>query len=99
LVVNELMTNALKHAFVGRDGGTITVSSLVTDTGCRVVVSDDGVGLREGEAWPKPGKLGAVIVQSLKQNAKARLEVHSAANEGLRVEIFFARHAAEPNPD
>ena len=26
LVVNELMTNALKHAFVGRDGGTITVS-------------------------------------------------------------------------
>ena len=97
LVVNELMTNALKHAFVGRDGGTITVSSLVTDTGCRVVIADDGVGLPEGETWPQSGKLGAVIAQSLKQNAKAELEVHSAPNEGLRVAIFFAREAAEPD--
>lgn len=97
LVVNELMTNALKHAFVGRDGGTITVSSLVNDSGCRVVVADDGVGLPEGATWPQSGKLGAVIAQSLKQNAKAKLDVCSAPNEGLRVEIFFAREAAEPH--
>lgn len=97
LVVNELMTNALKHAFVGCDGGTITVSSLVDDTGCRVVVSDDGVGLPVGATWPQPGKLGAVIAQSLKQNAEAKLEIYSAPNEGLRVVIFFARKAAEPD--
>ena len=97
LVVNELMTNALKHAFVGRDGGTIEVSSLVTETGCRVVISDDGVGLPEGETWPQSGKLSAVIAQSLRQNAKAQLEVHSAPNEGLRISIFFAREAAEPD--
>ena len=96
LVVNELMTNALKHAFVGRDGGTITISSLVDDSGCRVVVSDNGIGLPEGVTWPQPGKLGAVIVQSLKQNAKASLEVHSVPGPGLRVVIFFAREAAEP---
>ena len=97
LVVNELMTNALKHAFVGRDGGTITVSSLVNDTGCRVVIADDGVGLPDGETWPQSGKLGAVIAQSLKQNAKATLEIYSAPNEGTRIEIFFAREAAEPD--
>ena len=96
LVVNELMTNALKHAFAGRDGGTITVSSLVDDTGFRVVVADDGVGLPDGATWPQSGKLGAVIAQSLEQNAKATLEVTSAPNEGLRVVIFFARDAAEP---
>lgn len=39
LVVNELMTNALKHAFVDRDGGIITLSSLVDDAGCHVVVA------------------------------------------------------------
>ena len=98
LVVNELMTNALKHAFVGREGGTITVSSLVDDTGCRVVVADDGVGLPDGATWPQTGKLGAVIVQSLKQNAKANLEVNSAPNDGFRVVIFFAREAAVPDP-
>ena len=97
LVVNELMTNALKHGFAGRDGGTITVSSLVDDSGCRVIVADDGIGLPEGTSWPQSGKLGAVIAQSLRQNAKARLDVTSAPNEGVRVVIFFAREAAEPD--
>ena len=97
LVLNELMTNSLKHAFVGRDGGTITVSSLVRESGCRVVISDDGIGLPDAKTWPQPGKLGAVIAQSLRQNAKARMEVYSAPNEGLRVEIFFARGDAVPD--
>ncbi len=96
LVVNELMTNALKHAFADRDGGTITLSSLVDDAGCHVVISDNGVGLPDGTTWPKPGKLSAVIVQSLRQNAKAEIQVHSTPNEGLHVSIFFARHAAAP---
>lgn len=91
LVVNELLTNALKHAFTGRKGGTISVHSLVDDTGCRVIVADDGVGLDAGTQWPKPGKLGAMIAQSLRQNAKATLEVESAPGAGMRVTIFFAR--------
>jgi two-component sensor histidine kinase len=96
LVVNEIMTNALKYAFKDKDGGTIILSSLVDETGCRVVISDDGVGLPDGETWPKSGKLGAAIVQSLKENAKATLDVYSVPNEGLKVVIHFARKAAEP---
>lgn len=96
LVVNELLTNALKHAFPGREGGTITLHSLVEADGCRVVVADDGVGLAAEGTWPKPGKLGAMIVQSLRQNAKARLEVRSEPGEGMRVTIFFARANAAP---
>ena len=96
LVVNELMTNSLKHAFIGRDKGTIAISSLVDDDGCKITFTDDGVGLPEGTSWPHAGKLGAVIAQSLKQNAKAQLEVYSAPGEGLRVIIFFARQEAEP---
>lgn len=96
LVVNELLTNALKHAFPDRAGGTIILHSLVEAGGCRVTVADDGVGLPEQGTWPKPGKLGAMIVQSLRQNAKARLEVSSAPGEGMRVMIFFARSDAVP---
>lgn len=96
LVVNELLTNALKHAFVGRDGGTVTVRSLVDDAGCRVVVADDGVGLPEGTDWPKPGKLAALIVQSLRENARAQVEVQSTPGAGVRVSIFFARASASP---
>jgi PAS domain S-box-containing protein len=96
LVVNELLTNALKHAFAGREGGTITLHSIVDESGCRVVVADDGIGLADGVTWPKAGKLGALIVQSLRQNAKARIEVDSAPDAGMRVTIFFARSDAAP---
>jgi len=91
LVVNELLTNALKHAFPAGTGGTITLQSLVDDTGCRVTVGDDGVGLGEGVVWPAPGKLSALIVQSLKQNAKASVTLTTAPGAGVKVDIFFAR--------
>ena len=97
LVVNELLTNALKHAFSGRDGGKITLHSLVDEKGCTVIVADDGIGLAVGSKWPKPGKLSALIVKSLLQNAKAQLHVYSAPNEGTRVTIFFSRANATPD--
>ena len=94
LVVNELLTNALKHAFKGRDGGTITLHSIVNGDGCRIVIADDGIGLPEGETWPKPGKLGALIARSLTENAKAEFDVNSSASEGTRVTIVFKRSVA-----
>jgi two-component sensor histidine kinase len=97
LVVNELLTNSLKHAFVGRDGGTISLHSLVDETGCKVIIADDGVGLDGAQQWPKPGKLGALIVQSLKDNARAKLDVQSRKGAGLRVTISFDREHAAPS--
>ena len=90
LVVNELLTNALKHAFQGREGGTITLHSTTEAAGgCRVLVADDGVGLAEGYVWPKPGKLSALIVRSLLQNARAHMEVTSSPGQGMQVAITF----------
>ena len=95
-MVNELLTNALKHAFVGRDGGTISLQSLSDGNGCRVVVADDGVGLPDAVEWPQRGKLSALIVKSLRENAKARLEVESSQGQGMRVTIVFTRSASAP---
>jgi two-component sensor histidine kinase len=97
LVVNELLTNALKHAFQGRDGGVIQLHSLIDPMGCRVIVADDGVGLPAGESWPAPGKMSALFVRSLRQNAKADIVVTSEPGKGVRVEILFSRaDAAAP---
>ena len=96
LVVNELLMNALKHAFAGRDGGTITLHCLTDAKGCRVVVADDGVGLPEGVAWPRRGKLSSLIVQSLWENAGASLELASPPGKGTRVTISFTRSASAP---
>jgi two-component sensor histidine kinase len=96
LVVNELLTNSLKHAFKDRQRGTITLHSLVDEGGCRVIVADDGRGLDHGTTWPNEGKLSALIVQSLRQNAKADVNVESKAGEGVRVTILFAHADAAP---
>jgi two-component sensor histidine kinase len=96
LVVNELLTNSLKHAFMAGGGGTITLQSLVTETGCEVTVADDGAGLPEGAKWPVPGKMTALIVQSLKQNAGAALSIQSGPGAGMRATITFARADAAP---
>lgn len=96
LVVNELLTNALKHAFKGRDGGTITLHSTTGPHGCTVLIADDGLGLPEGAVWPKPGKLSALIVRSLLQNAQAEIDVQSKPGQGVQVTIRFTRADAAP---
>ena len=96
MVVNELLTNSLRHAFVDRDGGTITLQSLTDAHGCRVVVADDGVGLPPDVPWPRRGKLGELIVQSLRQNAQADVLVESRPGQGMRVTITFTRRASAP---
>ena len=96
LVVNELLTNALKHAFHGSDGGTIQLHGLIDPRGWRVIVADDGVGLPEDSVWPTPGTLPALFVRSLQQNANARIDVVSQPGRGVRVEILFSRADAAP---
>ena len=56
LVVNELLTNSLKHAFAGREGGAVKLHSLIDDHGYHIMVADDGVGLPEGTEWPEARK-------------------------------------------
>lgn len=95
LVVNELFTNALKYAFAGKDGGTIMLHSLIDDGECTMTVADDGVGLPEGVEWPAKGKLGSLIVRSLRENAHAEVDVSSAPGKGLKVTMRFKRKDAQ----
>src|SRR4051812_22678999 len=69
LLVNEMLTNALKYAFVGRSAGQLKLICKLEDGRVTVIVSDDGVGLGENQEWPSPRKLGALILQTLKENA------------------------------
>jgi PAS domain S-box-containing protein len=99
LVVNEILTNSFKHAFDGREQGVITIECLRrSDNRYRVVVADDGVGLPEGICWPVPGKIGALIVQTLKENAKTDFNVQSAPGRGVRVTMNVDRKLVARNP-
>jgi PAS domain S-box-containing protein len=100
LLVNELLTNAFKYAFNGRGGGTLTVRCLHEDeNNYRVVVADDGIGLPEGTTWPVPGKLGALIVRCLQENAKTEFNVVTAPGKGTRVTIAFVHETSVNKPN
>lgn len=95
LVVNEVLTNSFKYAFDGRGQGVITVECLrQSDHRYCVLVTDDGVGLPEGVTWPVPGKIGALIVQTLRENAKTDFNVESAPEKGVRVTMNVDRKIA-----
>jgi two-component sensor histidine kinase len=68
VVLNELMQNAVDHAFVGIDGrtkGSITVQLARSDSTLLVDVVDDGVGLPPGFSLERSGGLGLSIVHTL----------------------------------
>lgn len=67
IVVGELVTNALKHAFPDGRGGAITVRLARDTKGIPVLsVFDNGVGMPEGKEEAESG-LGSVIIRQLAQ--------------------------------
>jgi len=74
IIVNELVTNACKHAF-GDGGGSIQVKAWRDDGAATIEVADDGKGFIAGAA--KPG-LGSRLVTAFLQRLKARSDVQSS---------------------
>jgi hypothetical protein len=58
-------------------------------------VADDDIGLPEDVTWPVPGKLSALILQSLQENAKTDFAVESSG-KGTRVTIGLVYNVARP---
>ncbi|HEX6866796.1 MAG TPA: sensor histidine kinase, partial [Caulobacteraceae bacterium] len=75
LVVNELVTNAAKHAFTEGVGGRITVTFEAGETGWRLIVADDGRGLPED--YGQTRGLGRGLVEAFARQAGGALKVSS----------------------
>ena len=76
LILNELITNAFKHAFPGRAQGEVT-TTLSTGPHGRVClrVSDNGVGLAAGINWRESNSLGLRLIHLLAGQLDATVEV------------------------
>ena len=76
IIVNELATNAMKYAFVGRRGGRLRLSAALA--GHRVVIgfADDGVGMPESVTLGNSPGFGLMLVRSLTEqlNGEVRME-------------------------
>jgi two-component sensor histidine kinase len=76
LIVNELVSNAAKHAYRGRGAGDVWVN--VAATGANsffIAIRDEGGGLPEGAQFGDGKGLGARMVRALAEQLGASLEV------------------------
>jgi PAS domain S-box-containing protein len=88
LVLNELVTNSLKHAFPDGRSGTIRVEFARVEGGrFRLIVADDGVGLPNGFDIATSEWLGLQLVSTLSKQLDADLEV--ASGQGTSVQLTF----------
>ncbi|EJL33388.1 signal transduction histidine kinase, partial [Novosphingobium sp. AP12] len=86
LIVNELVSNALKHAFPDGRAGTIRVTLEAQRQGRFVLsVADDGVGLPDGAE--SGDTLGLQLVRDLTEQLRGRIEVRS--EHGTSFSIIF----------
>jgi len=65
IIVNELLTNAMKYAFRGRDAGSIRIEVRAYDESVIMTLRDDGNGLPESFDKDKSSGLGLSLVSML----------------------------------
>lgn len=88
LILNELISNAFKHAFPGARSGTVQVRFYVKDTDQYVLqVQDNGVGLPQHLSLPKANSLGLRLIASLTRQLRGELITESG--EGSSFMLVF----------
>lgn len=81
LMMNELCTNAIEHAFDGSREGIITVSIERSGEMFSVALCDNGRGLPVSFSLDRPSGFGLSLVRSLAEQLDARL-IHSRGEGG-----------------
>jgi len=85
LILNELLTNALKYAFPDDRPGAIEVVFEETDGAIRLTVADDGVGLKDPTIPEVSSTMGMTLIRLLAKQIGASVESGSA--RGTRISI------------
>ncbi len=97
IVVNELVTNSIKHGFPrGRHGSVAVRLARVADTTALLEVTDDGVGF-PSKADVDGSRLGLKLVRGLVQQIGGEIEFHSNGDGTIaRIRFPVERVDAEP---
>ncbi|MDP8227082.1 MAG: PAS domain S-box protein [Candidatus Celaenobacter polaris] len=75
LVLNEIITNAIKYAFEGREVGNIYIELKETEKHVVIKISDDGIGMPENIDINDPDTLGLSIVAMLMTQLRGTLKL------------------------
>lgn len=90
LILNELISNAFKHAFPEGRAGGVTIGLNLEGERVSISVADDGVGLPEGFNAKNDGNLGLELVRTLVDQLDGKLQVK--AGRGVAYLLTFERY-------
>ncbi|HMP99545.1 MAG TPA: histidine kinase dimerization/phosphoacceptor domain -containing protein, partial [Cyclobacteriaceae bacterium] len=86
LIVNELVSNAYKHAFKNRTSGFIKIDFQLIAGNYHLKVADDGEG-NKGDKLERKKSLGMVLIQDLSRKLKAELRIETL--HGVSTSMIF----------
>ena len=72
MIINELITNAIKHAFSGTTSPELTISFENADNTYTLTVQDNGIGLSDGFGSTSTNTLGLLLVRALTRQLRER---------------------------
>jgi PAS domain S-box-containing protein len=93
LIVNEVITNILKHAFKGRTSGEISIILTLKNELLKLRISDNGVGLPDGFTMETDSSLGLLLIRILTEQLAGQSN-YSSLDSGTVFELSF-----ELNPE
>jgi two-component sensor histidine kinase len=98
LIVNELVTNAIKYAFPDGRSGTIYVGLQRAGDRISLSVQDDGVGFNgsNGSSAGRGTGVGHDLVRALAQQLGGDLQIRSAAGTGSKLRVVFPSVTSAP---
>jgi PAS domain S-box-containing protein len=97
MIVNELVSNAMEHAFPDCRGGEIRVGLALDEAGYHLTVADNGVGMQGAPSDGEATSMGLKVVQALARQIHGKLEVQR--HEGTAFAIHFDDPKRWPPPE
>jgi two-component sensor histidine kinase len=87
LIVVELVSNCLRHAFPNDQRGRIEVTLSFAGERALLVVADDGVSLPAGFDISDANSFGFTVVKGLVQQLQGRLQIQTGRGTQLRIDF------------
>ncbi len=87
IITNELISNALKYAYLGRDAGNLSVHCVQADGKLLLTIEDDGVGMPDKKDESKHNGFGLDLVRLLSSQLGATMSSEQKA--GTKVSLLI----------